>query len=222
MKSSVTHLSFACMHDINKNLFILHMGYSEIFWVESQGSCCSSTTSGAVYQGCDESKTFQGIRNYENESFQSNFHIHKTLKPSSTVCFRVVWVFSFPKQIMPGFAGAIQEMEALLLSSCSVGAGIEGQKEGQGFVFSQFRITGWWSCLHLSGMKEAMNRGNIGQYLLLTFPSYDWQFRVRCTGKKGKRVCTQYPIIIRWFFHEYLIREGCPRGISNFPERYLI
>lgn len=143
MKSSVTHLSFACMHDINKNLFILHMGYSEIFWVESQGSCCSSTTSGAVYQGCDESKTFQGIRNYENESFQSNFHIHKTLKPSSTVCFRVVWVFSFPKQIMPGFAEAIEEMEALLLSSCSGWCWYWGTEGRSGFCLQSVQNY-WW------------------------------------------------------------------------------
>lgn len=94
---------------------MLHMGYSETFWMESQGSCCSSNTSGAVYQGCDKRKTFQGIRNYENWTLQNKFNIHKPLKPTSTMCFRVRWVFSFPKQIMPGFAGAIQQMEALLL-----------------------------------------------------------------------------------------------------------
>lgn len=97
MRSSVTYHSFACMHDINKNIFMLHMGYSEIFWVEIQGSCCSSNTSGVVYQGCDESKTFQGSRNYENWTLQNKFHIHKPLKPISTVCFRVGWVIFLPK-----------------------------------------------------------------------------------------------------------------------------
>lgn len=157
MRSSVTHLSFACIYDVNKNIFMLHVGYFEIFWVGNQGGCCSSNTSGAVYQGCDESNTFQGIRNYENWTFQNMFIIHKPFKPNPTVCFRVGWAFSFPKQIMAGYAGTIQKMEALLLSSCSSWCCYWGTEGRSGFCLQLVHNCGC-SCLHPSGKKSHIQR----------------------------------------------------------------
>lgn len=125
---------------------------------------------------------------------------------------------SFPKQIMPGFAGAIQQMETLLLSSCSGWCWFWGTEGRSGFCLQSVQNY-WWVKLPSPFRHE---RGHEQREPFIDLFSCDWQFRVRCSGKKGKRTCTQDTIVIWCIFHEYLIREGCPRGISNLPERYLI